>query len=212
MRLKIRQRSCFFKHSHISVSNFKRLLLRWNLSSIEFIHDIVWLYAQCDYTIFPFNFIYNKKLWIGENRVTTPTAPESVLPWKRADDKEDDSVIQQTEFPSWANNKEYLAYNSPSATFLGKFIYIIYLFKFRKLKQLLRQRIISQDACDSSFMKFFNIYIKKYSLNVCLWLFQRLCFLWHSLHFDLISLLLLSILYYEWLILYELFLHICTYI
>ncbi|XP_070491911.1 sodium/hydrogen exchanger 3 isoform X2 [Chironomus tepperi] len=55
----------------------------------------------------------------GENRVTTPTAPESVLPWKREDDKEDDSVIQQTEFPSWANNKEYLAYNSPSATFLG---------------------------------------------------------------------------------------------
>lgn len=47
------------------------------------------------------------------------------MPWKRADDKEDESVNQQTEFPSWANNKEYLAYNSPSATFLGKFIYYI---------------------------------------------------------------------------------------
>jgi hypothetical protein len=56
----------------------------------------------------------------GENRVTTPTATESTLPWKRGeDDKEDSGAIQQTEFPAWANNKEYLAYNSPSATFLG---------------------------------------------------------------------------------------------
>ncbi|KAG5892223.1 hypothetical protein JTB14_034772 [Gonioctena quinquepunctata] len=27
--------------------------------------------------------------------------------------------LQQSEFPAWASNKEYLAYNSPSATFLG---------------------------------------------------------------------------------------------
>jgi hypothetical protein len=60
-------------------------------------------------------------LFLGENRVTTPTATESTLPWKRGeDDKEEDGAIKQTEFPSWANNKEYLAYNSPSATFLGK--------------------------------------------------------------------------------------------
>lgn len=56
----------------------------------------------------------------GENRVTTPTATESTLPWKRGeDDKEDTGAIQQTEFPAWANNKEYLSYNSPSATYLG---------------------------------------------------------------------------------------------
>lgn len=56
----------------------------------------------------------------GENRVTTPTATESTLPWKRGeDDKEDSGAIQQTEFPAWATNKDYLAYNSPSATFLG---------------------------------------------------------------------------------------------
>lgn len=68
------------------------------------------------------NTITSLSSLIGEtNRVATPTATESVLPWKREDDKEDDGVIQQTEFPSWANNKEYLAYNSPSATFLGKF-------------------------------------------------------------------------------------------
>jgi solute carrier family 9 (sodium/hydrogen exchanger), member 3 len=57
----------------------------------------------------------------GETRVTTPTATESTLPWKRGGDKEEEGAIQQTEFPAWANNKEYLAYNSPSATFLGKF-------------------------------------------------------------------------------------------
>jgi sodium/hydrogen exchanger-like protein 3 len=57
---------------------------------------------------------------ITGERDATPTAPESTLPWKRADDKEDNDAIPQTEFPSWANNKEYLAYNSPSATFLGE--------------------------------------------------------------------------------------------
>lgn len=44
------------------------------------------------------------------------------MPWKREEDEKDDNgAIQQTEFPSWASNKEYLAYNSPSATFLGNF-------------------------------------------------------------------------------------------
>ncbi|CRL03979.1 CLUMA_CG017099, isoform B [Clunio marinus] len=55
----------------------------------------------------------------GEN-ASTPTATESILPWKRGeDDREENGAIQQTEFPAWANNKEYLAYSSPSATFLG---------------------------------------------------------------------------------------------
>lgn len=53
-------------------------------------------------------------------RVTTPTATESVLPWKRDDETECSAPLQQSEFPAWASNKEYLAYNSPSATFLGK--------------------------------------------------------------------------------------------
>ncbi|XP_022904070.1 sodium/hydrogen exchanger 3 isoform X3 [Onthophagus taurus] len=52
-------------------------------------------------------------------RVTTPTATESVLPWKRDDETESSAPLQQSEFPAWASNKEYLAYNSPSATFLG---------------------------------------------------------------------------------------------
>uniref|UniRef100_A0A8W7PD69 Uncharacterized protein n=1 Tax=Anopheles coluzzii TaxID=1518534 RepID=A0A8W7PD69_ANOCL len=55
-----------------------------------------------------------------EQRVATPTAIESVLPWKRVDENDDNGAIKQNEFPSWASNKEYLAYNSPSATFLGK--------------------------------------------------------------------------------------------
>lgn len=53
----------------------------------------------------------------GETRVTTPTAIETQLPWKRNEDNAE--VLQQNEFPAWASNKEYLAYNSPSATFLG---------------------------------------------------------------------------------------------
>ncbi|XP_037811914.1 sodium/hydrogen exchanger 3 isoform X9 [Lucilia sericata] len=53
-----------------------------------------------------------------ERRVATPTATESQLPWKRQGDEISDAV-QQNEFPAWASNKEYLAYNSPSATFLG---------------------------------------------------------------------------------------------
>lgn len=59
----------------------------------------------------------------GERRVATPTATESQLPWKRQGDELTDAV-QQNEFPAWASNKEYLAYNSPSATFLGMFCFI----------------------------------------------------------------------------------------
>ncbi|XP_048525087.1 sodium/hydrogen exchanger 3 isoform X3 [Dendroctonus ponderosae] len=51
-------------------------------------------------------------------RVTTPTATEMMLPWKR-DEEDGCGPLQQAEFPYWASNKEYLAYNSPSATFLG---------------------------------------------------------------------------------------------
>lgn len=56
----------------------------------------------------------------GDTASATPTTTESTLPWKRDEGDGDSDVIQQTEFPSWANNKEYLAYNSPSATFLGR--------------------------------------------------------------------------------------------
>lgn len=48
-----------------------------------------------------------------------PTATESVLPWKR-EGLDLDCPLQQNEFPAWASNKEYLAYNSPSTTFLGR--------------------------------------------------------------------------------------------
>lgn len=51
-------------------------------------------------------------------RVATPTATETMLPWKR-EEAEGTTALKQSEFPSWASNKEYLAYNSPSATFLG---------------------------------------------------------------------------------------------
>lgn len=57
----------------------------------------------------------------GETRVTTPTAIETQLPWKRNEDEAEG--LQQNEFPAWSNNKEYLAYNSPSATFLGNLIF-----------------------------------------------------------------------------------------
>ncbi|XP_021700611.1 sodium/hydrogen exchanger 3 isoform X4 [Aedes aegypti] len=60
-----------------------------------------------------------RDLEAAENRVTTPTAIEAVLPWKRVDEDDENGAIKQNEFPSWASNKEYLAYNSPSATFLG---------------------------------------------------------------------------------------------
>ncbi|XP_066909309.1 probable Na(+)/H(+) antiporter nhx-9 isoform X9 [Halyomorpha halys] len=55
-----------------------------------------------------------------DTRVTTPTALETSLPWKRNDEGEiSTGPIKQSEFPPWCSNKEYLAYNSPSATFLG---------------------------------------------------------------------------------------------
>ncbi|KAG6444747.1 hypothetical protein O3G_MSEX003560 [Manduca sexta] len=53
-------------------------------------------------------------------RVATPTATETMLPWKR-EETEGSGALKQSEFPSWASNKEYLAYSSPSATFLGLF-------------------------------------------------------------------------------------------
>lgn len=68
-------------------------------------------------------FIHFVNLILGEStRVTTPTAIESSLPWKRVDDDGDGDggAVKQNEFPAWASNKEYIAYNSPSATFLGK--------------------------------------------------------------------------------------------
>ncbi|XP_047515794.1 sodium/hydrogen exchanger 3 isoform X8 [Pieris napi] len=55
---------------------------------------------------------------IEQARVATPTATETMLPWKR-DDTEGSGALKQSEFPSWASNKEYLAYSSPSATYLG---------------------------------------------------------------------------------------------
>ncbi|XP_043283772.1 probable Na(+)/H(+) antiporter nhx-9 isoform X2 [Venturia canescens] len=67
-------------------------------------------------------------------RVTTPTATETVLPWKREDDYDTARPVKQNEFPAWCSNKEYLAYSSPSATFLGgieqpKFQSVIGLFR-----------------------------------------------------------------------------------
>lgn len=56
---------------------------------------------------------------LGETRVATPTAVEKQLPWKRGEEDGEDGALQQNEFPAWASNKEYLAYHSPSATFLG---------------------------------------------------------------------------------------------
>ncbi|KAJ8894774.1 hypothetical protein PR048_000081 [Dryococelus australis] len=53
------------------------------------------------------------------SRVTTPTATETMLPWKRDDEGESTFPVKQSEFPAWCSNKEYLAYSSPSATFLG---------------------------------------------------------------------------------------------
>ncbi|XP_054289044.1 probable Na(+)/H(+) antiporter nhx-9 isoform X2 [Macrosteles quadrilineatus] len=52
-------------------------------------------------------------------RVSTPTALETLLPWKRTDDSDSSTALKQSEFPPWCSNKEYVSYNSPSATFLG---------------------------------------------------------------------------------------------
>lgn len=59
-------------------------------------------------------------------RVATPTETESVLPWKRGDESETSGPLQQNEFPAWVSNREYLAYNSPSSTFLGTFLLDIF--------------------------------------------------------------------------------------
>uniref|UniRef100_A0A182IQG8 Sodium/hydrogen exchanger n=1 Tax=Anopheles atroparvus TaxID=41427 RepID=A0A182IQG8_ANOAO len=64
-------------------------------------------------------FSRESRMLESEQRVATPTAIEAILPWKRVDENDDNGAIKQNEFPSWASNKEYLAYNSPSATFLG---------------------------------------------------------------------------------------------
>lgn len=61
-------------------------------------------------------------LHTDDARVSTPTATEKTLPWKRDNEGEEEVGIKQHEFPSWVSNKEYLAYHSPSATFLGKFL------------------------------------------------------------------------------------------
>ena len=58
-------------------------------------------------------------------RVTTPTATETVLPWKRDDEGESTCPLKQSEFPAWCSNKEYLAYSSPSATFLGMVLFLL---------------------------------------------------------------------------------------
>uniref|UniRef100_A0A8D9EMN0 Sodium/hydrogen exchanger n=3 Tax=Cacopsylla melanoneura TaxID=428564 RepID=A0A8D9EMN0_9HEMI len=57
------------------------------------------------------------------SRVSTPTALEKLLPWKRGEEEDSTTsgVVKQNEFPAWCSNKEYLAYNSPSSTFLGIF-------------------------------------------------------------------------------------------
>lgn len=84
----------------------------------------------CSYFLFQINANHYRT---GEStRVTTPTAIESQLPWKR-DDEDDDNggALKQNEFPAWASNKEYLAYNSPSATFLGKIFLLILDFCFQ---------------------------------------------------------------------------------
>ena len=58
-------------------------------------------------------------------RVTTPTATETMLPWKRDDEGESTCPLKQSEFPACCSNKEYLAYSSPSATFLGNVFFLL---------------------------------------------------------------------------------------
>lgn len=60
--------------------------------------------------------------YLDDSGMLTPTATESVLPWKRDDSNSamSSGPVKQSEFPAWCSNKEYIAYSSPSATFLGK--------------------------------------------------------------------------------------------
>ena len=45
---------------------------------------------------------------------------EMLLPWKRNEDDETfNAALRQNEFPSWANNSDYIPYYSPSSTVLG---------------------------------------------------------------------------------------------
>jgi hypothetical protein len=52
-----------------------------------------------------------------DDGVGSPTTMERELPWKREDQEE--ASVRQNEFPAWSQNKEYLAYNSPTNTYLG---------------------------------------------------------------------------------------------
>jgi hypothetical protein len=61
-------------------------------------------------------------LWyITDDSHITPTATETVLPWKRGDEEDKCAFpVKQQEFPPWCSNKDYMTYNSPSTTFLGE--------------------------------------------------------------------------------------------
>ncbi|XP_023244345.1 Na(+)/H(+) exchanger beta-like [Centruroides sculpturatus] len=64
------------------------------------------------------------KQTLPDETVLTPVSPtvtETTLPWKRRDDiTEDECARIQQEFPSWIDNREYMAYASPTDTLLGK--------------------------------------------------------------------------------------------
>ena len=61
------------------------------------------------------DFYVSGDIWMD----VTPTATETVLPWKREEDLNAVKPLQQNEFPAWCSNKDYLTHNSPSSTFLG---------------------------------------------------------------------------------------------
>ncbi|XP_031777395.1 sodium/hydrogen exchanger 5-like isoform X2 [Nasonia vitripennis] len=50
--------------------------------------------------------------------IITPTATETVLPWKREEDST--RPLKQNEFPAWCSNKDYLISSSPYTAFLGE--------------------------------------------------------------------------------------------
>lgn len=67
------------------------------------------------------------------------------MPWKRGDDDDSENgARQQNEFPAWASNKEYLAYNSPSATFLGEFFfnYFYFLLFLKRVEKSLNSKFL----------------------------------------------------------------------
>lgn len=83
------------------------------------------------------DYIWYREILFGNDniitevpRVSTPTALETMLPWKRTDEGEmNTGPLKQSEFPAWCSNKEYLAYSSPSATFLGKSLHMKHMKK-----------------------------------------------------------------------------------